>query len=186
MDFFKKARYRLFIKNILQLVVMPLLSLFFFAEIIRLLFSQEKNVTYLMILPFMCIVFLIIFINTLRHINNEYNELLRQAKLLGDIESVGEMLAQINEVKRVKELVKFNEKMLFYSGFQSERIVIPSKITEISTPTNTYKGVRYYVHVLYQYEKSIVIEAYTNADAQSLCEELKRTLAPHLLTADQA
>ena len=124
---------------------------------------------------------LAMLIRTLRD-NNDYKEILRQAKLLGDIETVGNMLENTPKAKEAKDLVIFNERVLFYSGYQSTKIIIPSKITKIFTDTGTYKGVRqYYVRVFYQYEQSILINAYTQNDAESLCEQLRQTFAQHLI-----
>ena len=182
MDFFKKIKRRILLNKIPLLLVASINVVAGVMLVFSVLLKKNSNATpteffFLLI----SVGSLAVIINLLRD-NNDYREILRQANLLGDIETVGKMLESIPKAKETKDLVIFNESVLFYSGFQSMKLIIPSKITKIFTDTGTYKGVRqYYVRVFYQYEQSIVINAYTQNDAESLCEQLRQTFAQHLI-----
>lgn len=187
MKFFKKVRLQMTIYKMVPWYILLFISFFLLGYFI----SSIKNKTPLSALPyaslFVGIASLVVFIILLRHYmnDNEYRELIRQAKLLGDLESVGATIHSLSDVPIVKGFLRFNQDVIFYSNQLDTKIVIPSKITEISAYSYFHKCIRYVVSVSYLYENSITIEATTKEASEALCVILKKTVAPHLLTDEE-
>ena len=187
MKFFKKVRLQMTIYKMVPWYILLFISFFLLGHFI----SSIKNKTPLSALPyaslFVGIASLVVFIILLRHYmnDNEYRELIRQANLLGDLESVGATIHSLRDVPIVKGFLRFNQDVIFYSNQLDTKIVIPSKITEISAYSYFYKCTRYVVRVSYLYENSITIEATTKEASEALCVILKKTVAPHLLTDEE-
>ena len=112
--------------------------------------------------------------------NNEYRELIRQAELIGDLDAVGKTIEGLRRIPTKGGVLKANESLIFYTDSICTRIIVPSKITSISESSHFFKCMRYHVNISYLYENHICIEMRSKESAIKLCEELKKTVAPHL------
>ena len=114
--------------------------------------------------------------------SNEYRELIRQAKCIGDLDYVGNTIENLKKIPVKRGVLKFNEKLIFYSDSENTKIILPSKITEITASSYFDRRMIHNVYISYSYENFISIESFTKEASGALCEELKRTVAPHLLS----
>ena len=188
MEFFKKIKWKLSLEAGFPLTFALTCFIFVFGGFtVSSVFKgnlPDVSVLILFIASILARV-LIIYFNLNR---DEYIALMRNAKLLGDPNEIGQSIADMKDSIHIKayttfgkRCLRFNEKLIFYSDFQTVKLVIPSKITEISASSHFYKGMHYTVEILYQYEQHISIETHSQKDAEILCNELKEISAPHLL-----
>ena len=147
-----------------------------------ILFMAYGNIKFSFLLYSLVFLAACAFFTICRLNNDEYRELIRQAKLIGDLETVGETIENLKRIPTKGEILKANESFIFHSGILGVKIIIPSKITEIFVNSCYLRGaVRYSVVVHYLTENSISISTFSEESANALCDLLKNMVAPHLL-----
>ena len=181
MEFFKRIKLKIaFNKTLPFCLILPSLSfLMLFIFIISLGNGAPldfKLLLYSVLFLAACVVLIALRMN-----NNEYKELVRQAKIIGDLETVGNMIENLKSTPVKGGKLKFNESLIFYSDSLSTKLIIPSKITTVYAESHFYKCVHYGVGINYMYENHINIETRSMEEAEELCLMIKKTVAPHLL-----
>lgn len=181
MNFFKKQRVKIAFRKMSPLTFSTLfLSCAFF--IFFILSITTGNIEFPFLLYSLVFLAACAFFTICRLNNDEYRELIRQAKLIGDLETVGETIENLKRIPTKDGILKANESLIFHSGILSVKIIIPSKITEILVSSYYHRGaVRYSVVVRYLTENSISISTFSEESANALCDLLKNMVAPHLL-----
>ena len=182
MKFFKKIKFILACRKTIIFLPLPIFSYWEFSSFISSINKHNTNVLSLLHGLVFLGAFIAIFIYNSN--SDEYRELIRQAKSIGDLDSVGKTIDSLKKVPVKGGVLKFNESIIFYSDTVHTRIIVPSKITKISMHSHFYKCMRYNVNIQYWYKNSLSIESFSAETARALCEAMKVTAAPHLLKSD--
>ena len=181
MKFFNKIKFKIaFSKTLPFSFILPALSflmLFFFLNS----FGNVTPLDFKLLLSSILFLAVWVVLIMLRMNNNEYKEFVRQAQILGDLETVGNMIKNLKSTPVKGGKLKFNESLIFYSDSLSTKLIIPSKITTVYAESYFYKCVRYSVGITYMYENHISIYMRSMEEAEELCLLIKKTAAPHLL-----
>ena len=183
MSFFKKLKFKLALSK--SIIFFPILvfSYLEFATFISSLSNKPTpSVLALLISLALLGVFIAIFVYNSN--SDEYREVIRQAKSIGDLDSVGKTIESLKKVPIKDGVLKFNKDLIFYSNVMGTKIIVPSKITKIFMGTSFYKCTHYNVYIFYRIQNAVTIESFSAETARALCERLKITVAPHLLTDD--
>ena len=183
MSFFKKLKFKLACRK--TAIFFPLL-VFSFLEFTTFTSSLSNKPTPSVLALLISLALLGAFIAIFVHNSDsdEYREAIRQAKIIGDLDSVGKMIDSLKKVPVKDGVLKFNDKLIFYSNTYGTRIIVASKITKIFMNTSFYRCKHYNVCIRYRIQNAVTIEMFSAETARALCEALKTTTAPHLLAND--
>ena len=186
MIFFKKLRLTLFFKKMsLWFLYLPIAALlaFSFART-SLNNGKSTGAGVFFILIGIAVIITLIVVIAKNFNSNEYRELIRQAKIIGDLDTVGKTIDSIENFPTLNGILRFNQDLIFHSDVMGTKIIIPSSITEISTSVFKSRVWLYNVHVRCKYENGISISMSTEEAAKALCDVLKKSVAPHLLESE--
>ena len=181
MKFFKKMKFKIALNKTLPFgFILPALSFLMLFTFMNS-FGNGTPLDFSLLLYSVLFSGLWVVFIMLRMNNNEYKELVRQAELIGDLDTVGNMIDNLKRTPVKGGTLKFNPSLIFYSDTLATRIIVPARITSIEASSNHFRCMHYNVGISYLYEGHVTIEVRSMAEARELCALLKRTVAPHLL-----
>ena len=181
MKFFNKIKFKIAFNKTLPFgFILPALSFLMFFFFLNS-FGNGTPLDFKLLLSGILFLAAWVVLIMLRMNNNEYKEFVRQAQILGDLETVGTMIENLESTPVKGGKLKFNESLIFYSDSLSTKLIIPSKITTVYAESHFYKCVCYSVGINYMYENHISINMRSMEEAEKLCLLIKKTAAPHLL-----
>ena len=197
MEFFKKIKSKLKIKNLIWTILFIVLATLFCVLAISNGFSSEMQwqigvrgsnsgipVPNWLISCFFLLMVAIFAVSAFMFLKSfikdtEYNKMLSVVEELGSIESIGAMLSSMDKSKYAKGGdLRFNERILFYMKGTDVTVVSPTSIRGIRTEIVGNKGSETNYVCVY-YGKDVLKIKTSEKNVLLLLEEMRRTYAVH-------